>query len=56
MNTLSEEEYGAVWRPRLVYANMEPTPSRLVELPVISVLREGPATLSEMDRVDRAVV
>jgi Low-density lipoprotein receptor domain class A/Neurotransmitter-gated ion-channel ligand binding domain len=53
-NSLGEEEYRAIWRPLLIYSNMEPTPSRLVEQPVISIRQEGSPTLSGMDRVDRA--
>jgi hypothetical protein len=54
VNTLGEEEYQAIWRPLIIYSNMEPTPSRLVEQPGISVLQEGPPKLSGIDRVDRA--
>jgi hypothetical protein len=56
VNTLSQEEYEGVWRPFLIYANMEPTVSRLVEEPVITVCREGNKTLSGLEKADRAEI
>jgi hypothetical protein len=54
LNSLSHEEYEAIWRPRLIYLNMEPTPSRLVVDPVIVVHRQGPRGWSSIERVNRA--
>ena len=54
VNSLSQEEYEAVWRPVLIYTNMEPTLSKLVEEPGIIVKRVEQSRLSGMDRVDRA--
>ena len=54
VNTMSQEEYDSVWRPLLIYTNMEPSLSRLVEEPGIMVHRMEESKLSGIEQADRA--
>jgi len=55
VNRMSQEEYESVWRPLLIYKNMEPSLSPLVEEPGIMVHCMEESTLSGIEQADRAV-
>jgi hypothetical protein len=55
-NILSEEEYEEMWRPRIIYSNIEPTLSQQVEKPVITLHPNGNSTLSGSELADRATI
>jgi len=55
-NILSEKEYEALWRPMVIYRNIEPTLSQEVEKPVITIHQNGNSTLSGSELADRATI
>jgi hypothetical protein len=56
LNILSEEEYEALWRPLVIYRNIEPTLSHLIEEPVITLRQKGNSTLSGNELAERATI
>jgi hypothetical protein len=54
VNILSEEKYEALWRPLGIYRNIDPTLSKLIEEPVITLSPRGNSTPSGNELADRA--
>jgi hypothetical protein len=55
-NILSVEEYEGLWRPMIIYRNIQPTLNQLSEEPVITLDAKGNSTLSGSELADRATI